>query len=118
MRKMAGQHPYKLQLAGSLIYQSKLGGILNWKSINKDFNTQLRQAGLIKNHSKDTLNKLRVFVISIGKALLEIRRSKDEISESSALWWGIGVLLAILLLILGIIPISWFFKFGSHWLGK
>lgn len=118
MRKMAGRHPYKLQLAGSLIYQSKAAGILNWKSINDEFAGQLKHAGLIKNHSKEFLRNIKLLVISVGRALLEIRKGKDEISESSALWWGIGIILAILLLIFGIIPISWFFKFGSHWLGN
>lgn len=118
MRKIAGKHPYKLQLAGSLIYQSKIGGSTNWKSINKEFNSQLKQAGLVKNHSKVILHKAKMLVISIGRALLEVRKSKDEISESSALWWGTGIVLVIALLIFGIIPISWFFKFGSHWLGK
>lgn len=118
MRKLAGAHPYKLQLAGSLIYQSKVNGNTNWKSINKEFNAQLKQAGLIKNHSKTAMHKFKKFFISVGRALLEIRRSKDEISESSAMWWGIGIVIVVILLIVGIIPVSYILKFGSHWLGK
>jgi AAA+ ATPase superfamily predicted ATPase len=118
MRKMAGQHPYKLQLAGSLIYQAKMAGTVNWKSVTKNFKAQLKQAGLVKDHSKAILQKLEVFVASVGYALLELRRSTDEISESSALWWGVGIIIFMLLVIFGIIPVSLFLKFGSHWLGK
>jgi hypothetical protein len=118
MRKLAGRHPYKLQLAGSLIYQSKMNGIVNLKSVKKDFKVQIKQAGLTKDYSKTLLQKIKTLVISVGKALLETRRGKDEISESSALWWGIGVIIFVLLLILGVIPVGLFLKFGSHWLGK
>jgi hypothetical protein len=118
MRKLAGRHPYKLQLAGSLIYQSKMNGTVNSNSVKRDFKAQLKQAGLAKNLSRTLLKQGKLFVISVGKALLEVRRSKDEISESSAFWWGIGILAFLLLLIVGVIPMSLLLKFGSHWLGK
>lgn len=117
MQRMAGRHPYKLQLAGSLIYQAKAGGATNWRSVNRDFKAQLRQAGLTPNYSKAARQKLRAFFISVGRALLELRRSREEISESAALWWGVAIVLFVLSLILGIIPTSLFWKFGSHWLG-
>lgn len=118
MRKMAGRHPYKLQLIGSLIYHSKMNRTINWKSVAKDFYAQLKQAGIIKSYSKNLLKKINEFVISVGKALLETRRSRDEVSESSALWWGIGVIIFVFLLVLGVIPVGFLLKFGSHWLGK
>lgn len=117
MQRMAGRHPYKLQLAGSLIYQAKASGATNWKSVNWDFKAQLRQAGLTPNYSRAALQRLRAFFISVGRALLELRRSREEISESSAFWWGVAVVLFVLSLLLGIIPTSLFWKFGSHWLG-
>jgi uncharacterized protein len=44
---MAGNHPYKLQLAGSLLYQSKAdGGAIDWAKLRNDFVQQLRQVGL------------------------------------------------------------------------
>lgn len=117
MRRMAGRHPYKLQLAGSLIYQAKETETVHWKPIDKDFKAQLKQAGLIKSRSRVFFLSLKALVISIGSALLILRRSKDEINESDALLWGIGIILFVLLIILGVIPISYFLKFGVHWLG-
>jgi len=96
--------------------RSPLGSV-HWRSISRDFKTQLKQAGLVRNHSKAILQTLRAFVMSIGFALLATRRSKDEISESAAFWWGIGIIVLLLLVILRIIPFGLLLKFGSHWLG-
>jgi hypothetical protein len=117
MRKLGEQHPYKLQLAGSLIYQAKAAGNVDWRGVERDFRAQLRQAGLVRNHSKTILQTLRAFVVSVGRALLEIRRSRDEISDSTAFLWGIGLIAFVLAILFGLIPFSLFLKFGSHWLG-
>jgi len=117
MRKMGGRHPYKLQLAGSLIYQAKAAGSVDWRAVDRDFKAQLKQAGLVRDQSKAILQTLRGFVISVGRALLEIRRSREEISDSTALLWGIGIITFVLAILFGLIPVSIFLKFGSHWLG-
>lgn len=118
MRKMAGEHPYKLQLAGSLIYNAKTMGAVNWKSVDRDFKIQLRQAGLRKGHSRPVLQKMKAFISGIGKAVLVIRRREDEISETTAFWWGLGILVLLALVVLKILPVDMFLEYGTRWLGK
>jgi hypothetical protein len=110
MRKLGGRHPYKLQLAGSLIYQAKAAGSVDWRAVERDFKAQLKQAGLIRNHSKAILQTLKAFVISVGQAVLVFRRAGDELPDSVALWWGIAAIVIALLLIFGILPLSVFPK--------
>lgn len=111
MRKLGGRHPYKLQLAGSLIYQAKAAGSVDWRSVRRDFKAQLKQAGLVRSHSRAVLQTLRSFVISVGQAVLVFRRAREEVSDSVALWWGMVTIVFVLLLILGILPLSLFPKF-------
>lgn len=118
MHKMAGRHPYKLQLAGSLIYEAKAAGPVKWKSIDRDFKAQLRQAGLVKTHSKIILRNIRTLVASVGKAVLVIRRKEDEISEVTAFWWGAVILGLLTLVILRVLPLEMFLDYGTRWLGK
>jgi hypothetical protein len=115
MRDLAGRHPYKLQLAGSLIYQAKAAGSVDWRAVHRDFKAQLRQAGLVRNHSKAILQKMRAFVISIGNAVLVFLRTRDEVSDTTAFLWGIGAIALGLLLVLGILPLSFLWKF-FEWL--
>jgi AAA+ ATPase superfamily predicted ATPase len=120
MRRFGGKHPYKLQLAGAKIYLAKTGITIDWKKVEQDIESQVRQAGLenkIKWH-KTAWQNILVFLRSLGRAVLEVRRDRNEISESTALWWGIIVILIPLLILVGWIPIGWLLKFGSHWLGK
>lgn len=44
---LAGKHPYKLQLAGSLLYQAKADNrAVDWAELRKQFVVQLKQVGL------------------------------------------------------------------------
>jgi len=113
MRTLAGQHPYKLQLAGSLIYQAKRAGGVDWRAVGRDFRAQLKQAGLVRNHSRNILQTLKAFVISVGYAVLVFYRARDEVSDDTALWWGIAAIVIMLLVIFGILPLSILWKPGE-----
>jgi uncharacterized protein len=121
--KLAGYHPAHLQIAAQLLYEAKASQIVNWIELRTEYEKRISQIKPFAPQSSQSswLNKLWLgilgFIKSIGRAILETRKAKDEISESSALWWGIIAILILLLLIFGWIPLGWLFKLGSKWLG-
>jgi hypothetical protein len=119
MRLLGGRHPYKLQVAGAKIYLAKGEARMDWRKVKESVESQMKQGGLEKQATwlRTIWQGLLGFLCSIGRAVLELRKGKDEISDTTALWWGIIVILIALFLLLGWIPISWLFKLGSHWLG-
>jgi AAA+ ATPase superfamily predicted ATPase len=121
--KLAGHHPAHLQIASQLLYDAKADQTVNWTEVKTEYERRLNQIKPfepVANHSS-LLNRLWFlilgFIKSIGRAILETRKAKDEISESSALWWGIVAILILLLLVFGWIPLGWLFKLGAKWLG-
>jgi hypothetical protein len=113
MQLYGGNHPYKLQVAGSKIYLAKVEGDVNWKKLERSIKNQISS---VRTRNRKSLSKsTTVFLQSLGRAILEVRKGKNEISDSSALWWGIIAILILLLLIIGL-PFGWLFKFILHWL--
>jgi uncharacterized protein len=112
-RLYGGRHPYKLQVAGSKIYLAKAEGNINWKKVEISIKNQIAS---VSTQNQVSLTKVTAtFLQGLGRAILEVRKGKNEISDSSALWWGIIAILILILLIIGL-PFGWFFKFVIHWL--
>jgi len=71
---LAGNHPYKLQLAGSLLYQAKADNrAADWARLRREFVTQLQNVGLEANAGR-TLRRVgqqsKGTVISAAKAAI------------------------------------------------
>lgn len=121
--KLAGYQPAHLQIAGQLLHEAKMNPVVNWTEIKTEYDKRLHQIKPFepKANQSSWLTKTWLlilnFIKSIGRAILETRKAKDEISESSALWWGIIAILILMLLVFGWIPLGWLFKLGVKWLG-
>jgi hypothetical protein len=111
MHTLAGNHPYKLQLAGSLIYDMKAReGKVDWDKLRAAFDRQVNAVGLDDNIVTKTvlerwLNAVKWGFIEFpkifGRAILEslLRLNRDSFSETTA--WIVGAVpLAVLVLIL------------------
>lgn len=122
--KLAGFHPAHLQIGAQLLYEAKTKPDINWAELKADYEKRLNQIKPFQPTTgqsswfKKSWFLLLGFIKSIGRAILETRKAKDEISESSALWWGIIAILIFLFLVLGWIPLGWLFKLGAKWLGS
>ncbi|MEW5718858.1 MAG: ATP-binding protein [Chloroflexota bacterium] len=106
---LAGKHPYKLQLAGSLLYQAKADNrAVDWAELRHEFTRQIELVGLevpLKKTAGARINSALRWLIAfpelIGRAILEslLRLKKDDVSKTTA--WIVGAVpLAILVLIL------------------
>jgi hypothetical protein len=72
---LAGKHPYKLQLAGSLLYQAKTDNhAVDWAELRHKFVTQLQSVGLEANAAR-TLRRVgqqsKGTIISATKAAIQ-----------------------------------------------
>jgi hypothetical protein len=113
---LAGKHPYKLQLAGSLLYQAKADNrAVDWAELRREFVTQLQKVGLVAPVQKTAgarisfaLRWLAASPELIGRAILEsiLRLKKDDVSKSTAWIVGACALVAALLALSGIIHIT------------
>ncbi len=119
MSNLAGNHPYKLQLAGHLIYDARVSGEpIDWDKLRPEFDRQLEQAGIEENVFAKTAREkwtdaLKWFFIDlprmIGRAILEsiLRLNRDSFSETTAWLVGTGALVAVVLVLLGVIRFTW-----------
>lgn len=110
MREMGGKHPYRLQLAGSLLYQAKAGNAqINSQTIRKDFDNQLVQAGLAQKANTAVRSNILVefltFPKMLGRAVLDALGRHDSY-DSSQWFWGIVVIGVILALVLGVVKLD------------
>jgi hypothetical protein len=115
--RLAGRHPYKLQLAGSLLYIAKAQGKpVHWSRLQRDFYHQCEQVGLAKPWRK-TIGVRLAAAISwlvvtpatwLGRAMLEgvLRLKKDDVSQSTALMFGTGLIIAMIAILFGLIRIN------------
>jgi uncharacterized protein len=73
---LAGNHPYKLQLAGSLLYQAKADNrAVDWTELQKQFMMQLKQVGLevdVTRSLKTFGRKHQFTIISVIQELTKI----------------------------------------------
>ncbi len=115
--RLAGRHPYKLQLAGSLLYLAKAqGGPVRWSRLRRDFYHQCEQAGLATPWRKTTGVRLAAaiswLVVTpatwLGRAMLEgvLRLKKDDVSQTTAWIFGAGLLIAMIVILFGSITIN------------
>ena len=113
---LAGRHPYKLQLAGSLLYLAKgESSVVDWKALRRDFHRQLEAIGLESPLSqtagtrlKAVLRWLATIPEMIGRFILEslLRLKKDDVSQTTAWMAGALVLLLAILILLGYLPLN------------
>jgi hypothetical protein len=115
--RLAGRHPYKLQLAGSLLYIAKAQGKpVHWSRLQRDFYHQCEQVGLTKPWRK-TIGVRLAAAISwlvvtpatwLGRAMLEgvLRLKKDDVSQSTIWIFGAGVIIVMIALLFGSITIN------------
>jgi hypothetical protein len=115
--RLAGRYPYKLQLAGSLLYLAKAqGGPVSWSHLRRDFYYQCEQAGLATPWRK-TIGARLAAAISwlvvtpatwLGRAMLEgvLRLKKDDVSQSTVWMFGAGLLIVMIALLFGSITIN------------
>jgi len=121
--KLARYHPAYLQIAAMLLYDTKGAPPVDWEALKAEYLGRIEsmQPIILTQNTipwpRRAWNGMLAFLRTIGRAILETRRAKDEISESSALWWGIIPIFILLLLLFGWIPLGWLFKFGAKWLG-
>jgi hypothetical protein len=73
--RLAGNHPYKLQLIGSLLYQAKADNrVVDWAELRKQFVVQLQNVGLEANAArtlKRVGQKSKGTLISATKAAIQ-----------------------------------------------
>jgi hypothetical protein len=113
---LAGRHPYKLQLAGSLLYLAKgESGVVDWKALRRDFHRQLEAIGLESplpqtagTRLKAALRWLATIPEMIGRFILEslLRLKKDDVSQTTAWIAGALVLLLAILILLGYLRLN------------
>lgn len=116
MYRLAGRHPYKLQLAGYLIYEAKADGArVDWKKLRREFQQQIEWVGLgtpIQKTIRARLGAALRWLIAapelLGRAILEsiLRIKKDNVSNSTAWIVGAGVIVIVVLFVLGVVQVS------------
>jgi hypothetical protein len=116
--RLAGRHPYKLQLAGSLLYDAKKaeGASVRWSCLRRNFYYQCEQVGLAKPWRKTISVRLAAaiswLVVTpatwLGRAMLEgvLRLKKDDVSQSTVWMFGAGLLIVMIALLFGSITIN------------
>jgi len=115
--RLAGGHPYKLQLAGSLLYLAKAqGGPVRWSRLRRDFDRQCEHAGLAtpwrKTMGAHLTAALSWLVITLptwsGRAVHEVvlRLKKDDVSQTTAWMCGAVLLIVSIGLLFGLITIN------------
>lgn len=106
---LAGNNPYKLQLAGSLLYQAKAEGNTDWKHLEAEYLQQENYifAATPPPAKASFWERLKIATISvlrwprhIGRFVLELANRKD-FSETTALLVGYLLILLAVALLLG-----------------
>jgi len=113
---LAGRHPYKLQLTGSLLYLAKgKNGVVDWPALRRDFHRQLEAVGLEMPLPKTAGARLKSVLRWLGNApewlgrfILEslLRLKKDDVSQTTAWIAGTIVLLLAILILLGYLRLN------------
>lgn len=113
---LAGNHPYKLQLIGSLLYHAKADNrTVDWTQLRKEFVKQLQNVGLEAPLQEKAIPRiasaLHWLVTSpelLGRAILEglLRFKKDDVSKTTAWIFGAVPLIVLILVLLGYITIN------------
>jgi hypothetical protein len=113
---LAGNHPYKLQLAGSLLYRAKESARADREHLRKQFEFQVEQIELntsqktlrIKNRALAVLRWLCHLPEMLGRAILEgvLLRKKDDVSSTTAWIVGAGLIIVLIALVLDWIQFS------------
>ena len=104
MRELGGLHPYKLQLAGSLIYQAKQNGAdVDWKRVEQDFTQQVNATFRHEPNApapkpsalKTILMGIVTLPRTLGRAALDLIGKHDSYESSQ---WLVGFLVIALVL--------------------
>jgi len=113
---LAGKHPYKLQLAGSLLYLAKgESGAVDWAELRRAFQRQCELVGLetpiqktLRARIGAALRWLFALPELLGRAILEglLRLKKDDVSETTAWIVGAVLLVVLVLILLGYVSVN------------
>lgn len=120
------RHPYKLQVAGDLVYQAKADGReADRETVQREFTHQIRSVGLeappFTENWQNKLVAVGLWLITcpkyLGRALLEgiLRLGKDTVSETTPLLIGYALLIILLLLLANVIGLDQI-KSAMDWL--
>ena len=127
---LAGKHPYKLQLAGGLLYEVKANSsIVDWDWVRREFHLQLEQVGLEEPVINETtpqkiqgiLRRLLTSPRYLGRAILDLL-GRDKAADSSALIVGWAIIIIVLAVAFGWIGMElltgWYSFFTGAGKGK
>lgn len=110
--KIAGNHPGRLQIVSSLVYEAKANDqTLNWKAIKNEAQAEPAfDANAISGYQKKNwLKNAAVWLFInlpqiIGRAFLELI-GREDVADTTAWFWGIVWLIVAVVLVTGIV--SW-----------
>jgi hypothetical protein len=109
LRRLAGENPYALQLAGSLLYQAKVAPAPDWDQLKRDFHAQFNFAtrGLSSQEqfaagARRALASVRKAPRGVGRFILDVLKN-DKASDATAEILGWVVIALFLWLIFGMI---------------
>ncbi len=100
--KLAGKHPLKIQLAGSLVYGAKKNGVVNWHAVETGFEQRVENI-FASERKKKWKPRGRTFVRGLGK-IVHTLLNRPTNNDTTNLIMG---LTALLLLVL-IVSLAWF----------
>jgi len=104
IRKLAGRHPLSLQVACSTLYEAKVKGVLNWRTVESDWRKQMDFALGRTAWWRTLWRKLDDLLILTGLAMgFLLKRDKTDNSVYRAI--GVIVWVIILLVAFGVIQL-------------
>jgi hypothetical protein len=122
LRKLAGENPYALQVAGSLLYEAKAQPPVDWARLRRDFHAQVNYALGHQPFEKKLaawLAKAGRWLLHspqhLGRAVLDLLKY-DKAAESTA--WIVGsvlIVVAILVLVRAVDPALLIDLFKRAW---
>lgn len=102
---LAGRHPWKLQLAGSLIYDAKAAPQVAWKAVEREYRRHVRY--LLGEPRRDRPVTAKGMILALGGVVNTLlgRPADDERNNWIMGWTALAVLVVfVALVLLGLLP--------------
>ncbi len=112
--KLAGRHPLKLQLAGSLIYEAKAAPKMDWRAVEREYHRRVKQ--IFSGHEGKWKAKAKEMILALGGAINELRGHPTDTEKSNWIWGWAAVLVLVILIavaLLGLLPLA--IEFAVRW---
>lgn len=114
LRQVGGRHPMKLQIAGSLLYDAKVQGSVNWHALKRDYRQQIES---VFGKQRARWLTLGVHVVVwvwrilcspryLGRAILDLLGRGEKASEVSAWLIGVALICVMGLVLYGIVGLK------------